>query len=87
MIEEELILELKSNLPKMFKVLSKLSKLDIGLAFVDYIQNSKVGFSRPILLPKQLDPMTQNYLNSNSPVLLMRRGYNPMLAHFLNNTK
>ena len=52
MLEEELILELKKNLPAMFKVLSKVSKLDIGLAFVEYIQSSRSVMTRPILVTK-----------------------------------
>lgn len=53
MIEEDLILELKSNLPAMFKVLSKVSKLDVTLAFVEYVQSSEVEHCRPILLSSQ----------------------------------
>ena len=52
MIEEELILELKSNLPSMFKVISKVAKLDIGLAYMDYIHSLPVQTSRPILIKK-----------------------------------
>ena len=84
MIEEDLILELKSNLPRMFKVLSKISKLDISLAFVEYVQSSQVPLCRPILInsPKvTLNP----YLKVNQPALYLSRGYNPLLSHFQSN--
>ena len=66
MIEEDLILELKSNLPQMFKVLSKISKLDVSLAFVDYVQSSQVPMCRPIFLnSKSFDHSANPFLQQN----------------------
>ena len=51
MIEEELILELKKNLPKMFKVLGKLAKLDVCLAYIDFIRtHDHINFTKPVLI-------------------------------------
>ena len=66
MIEEDLILELKSNLPQMFKVLSKISKLDVSLAFVDYVQSSQVRMCRPIFLnSRSFDHSKNPFLQQN----------------------
>ena len=85
MIEEDLILELKSNLPQMFKVLSKISKLDVSLAFVDYVQSSQVSMCRPVFLnsTKSYAHSKNNpFLQQNQPAIYMKRGYNPLLSFF-----
>ena len=79
MLEEELILEFKKNLPAMFKVLSKVSKLDIGLSFVEYIQSSKSVMTRPILVTKSTAELLP-YLNLNEPLIYMLRAVNPLLS-------
>ena len=70
MLEEELILEFKKNLPAMFKVLRKVSKLDIGLSFVEYIQSSKSVMTRPILVTKSTAELLP-YLTLNEPLIYM----------------
>ena len=84
LIEEDLILELRKNLPKMFTALNSLAKLDVTLAYVELITGSRVMYTRPCPLdPNKLNENSiayRDYLKRNSPVILMRQGVNPILA-------
>lgn len=84
LIEEDLILELRKNLPKMFTVLNSLAKLDITLAFVELISGSSVAYSRPNPIdPTKLSNHSASfrvYIKQNSPLFFMKQGVNPIIA-------
>ena len=74
LIEEDLILELRRNLPKIFTVVDSLAKLDVTLAFIEYITASNVFHSRPKPLNalNSLPQTPSSYLNINSPAIYMK---------------
>jgi DNA mismatch repair protein MutS len=75
LVEDHLILQIRDNLTLVQRVLAKIAKLDIGVAFVQYIRSnrqSNVWMSCPIFVDEVKDCNV-------SPVFLLKSGTNPLL--------
>jgi DNA mismatch repair ATPase MutS len=61
-------------LPKVHKVIGKIAKLDIGIAFVNYIQSQQVRMAKPVLIRED-----DFYFRESSPAIYLKNGFNPLL--------
>lgn len=66
-----------------------MAKLDVTVAFVQYIKQSNTFHSRPIPFEAgkagivgQSAAAVKAYIEANSPCFYMTSGYNPLLAQF-----
>ena len=88
-LEDQLIMQLKKNMPKISVILGKIAKLDIAVGFVGYIRQQTVEMCIPTVIDEESDltettlsRQEQRFTKSNLPVIYMKQGFNPLLLQF-----